>query len=354
MADTDHPDAGDIDHESIVEGFFDTLDAPEESETASEPSAEAETGEPTAEADSDPEEAPEVDEDEGDENEDEDPVEEPADPKDDETLVDWEKRFKDQQSFHDRQMAQMQRNLEELQAWAQNAYQQQMMQHQQSLQMQQAQNPYANIDKETLTKQVETDLVSTFRGVAQYRPELVPTTIALAREKYGNEVGDQMMFEYNEYRRAQDQQAMIAQQQAAYEAQMQAEAPAQIQEVMTDIITSVADQYGEAFDAVRPEFVQRVQETAPLYKQYMDEQGYEMTPVAVRQFLVDTFQQLREQKLNEQASKPRRPRKIAASEHVETSTPGNGGDEQSADDLAISELLQGAKELSIDTNVPNR
>lgn len=337
--------------EKVVGDFFDSLD-----ESADEPEEEEDEEVAAPPIVEKAEDEPDEDDDEDDDSDDESDNE--GDPKDDESEVDWEKRYKDQQSFHDQQMAATQAQLAELQAWAQQSYQSQLQMKQEIEQARQATTSQASsyVSDQDLATALDNDAQKTFVWVAQNRPDLVPKMVAMTRqnEKLGHEVADEMMFEYQQYQTNMERAERARIQQQIEADRAQAAAPAHIEEQMIGIIGSIKQQYGAAFDAVEDEFVQRTTETADAFKEYLDQQGLELTPDAIHYFLTKTFNDIREEKLNQKAAKPKRPRKMSAKDHIETSTQGLGDDTLTADELAINEIIAGAKELSIDTTLPSR
>lgn len=351
------PDQTENDQESIVASFFDELEAAEDPQEPSEEPVDDEAGDPTGET---PEDAPEASEEPPSVVEEEDDEEEKSEDENSAEEDPVEKRFRHMQSLHDRQLNEVRAQLDAMNQWAQQVYQSQMAQHQAQMQaqmqVQEAPNPYQHVTDAQIADGVKGDLVTTFRTIVQYRPDKVAKTIAMARETYGNEVGDEMQVEYNSY--------LVHQQAAAAEARFaeiasqreEEQAPAQIRDTMNSIIASVAQQYGEAFTAVQPEFVERVKANAPLFREYMDSNGYEMTPDAVHHFMVSIFNDIREEKLNEAANKPRKARKTTPQQHVETSTSSSGTrpEDMSADELAINEILQGAAYLDIEHTAPTQ
>lgn len=263
------------------------------------------------------------------------------------------------QAESDRKIAALEQQLQQLQQYAQQVYAQQMQAYQaQQAQTQQAQqaNPYAGLTKDHVVNAVESDLVGTFQVVAQYRPDLVAPTIASAREKYGHEIGDQMQLEYNQYLLAQERAEREAYAEQQAQARASEEAPAQMQQMMVGLIENISSQYGDAFKEIEADFIARAQETAPAFKEYMENQGLEMTPDALHYFLTKCVNDVREERIASQASKPRKPRKVAPEQHVENSTnnQGNRPEDMTEDERAISELLEGARELAIDISSPDR
>ena len=349
--------------EAAVEDFFNNLDnEPNPLEAGAEAIEEDLEPADEPEGDDGPSEAPEEPEEPSEEPEDEDSEEED----DDEDSVDdtdpVEKRFRNLQSLHDRQMNEMRERMTELQTWAQNSYQHQVQQHQallaaqQAPQAQQQVNPLANVTPEILKQGIETDLATTFRQIATHRPDLMARTIAEAREIYGNETGDQMQLEYNNHLLQQQNAAQEARWAELQQQQQVAQQPAQIEAAMSTLVDDIAAQYGEAFETIREDFIAKASGAAPAFREYMDGRGLELTPDAINYFLQKCVNDVREERIMKQASKPRRARKVAASEHVETSTNGDGNREEdmTADERAINELLEGAAELSIDTTRPTR
>ena len=358
MADQPNPDA-EMNHEKVVEDFFAELDAPEAPETPEEPEA-VET--PSEELEEAPEASETPEEEPGDEQEDlEEESSEEEEPE--EELHPAEKRRREQQAFYDQKLAQVEAQLQQMNEWAQNVYRRQLLQDQQAqaaaqaAQAQQQGPQAAHVTDQQLVAAVDQDVQRTFHWVALNRPDLVPKVVSLTREneKYGHAVADEMLFEYNQWQQSQVQARYEAEAQARAQAEAEARAPQEIQQTMVSMINGIEQQYGESYKAVEEEFVARATETAPQFRQYMAEQGLPLTPDAIHYFLTKTFNDIREENLNKQASKPRKPRKVAPSEHVETSTQGNGPEaEPTADSLAINEILAGAKELAIDVSVPTR
>lgn len=357
---TVNADDAEMNHEKVVGDFFEAYDAALDAEKAAEePSEELEV----VEGDETPTDAVSTDEEhsEGDQDEDEDSDDDSDDEEEAAQVPDqWDKRFRDQQSFYDKKLAEVTGQLEQMNQWAQTVYQQQMAQHQAQLQAQAQQAPAADTriysDAE-IAGAVSQNYEQAFVYAATQRPDLMPRVVAAARadEKLGHAVADEMMFEYSKYQLSQQQKAIDEAREAAV-AQREADlAPAQVQETMGQLVKSVADQYGDAFTAVQDDFITRAQETAPAFREYMEKNGHEMTPDAVRSFLVQTLLDVREQKLNALAAKPRKPKKLSPKEAVESSTSADGSrpEDMSADELAIHELMSGAKELGIDMSTPN-
>lgn len=346
-----NPDA-EMNHEQVLDDFLESLDA----EDAAEDEVEPEEGDEPDEAVEDAPEAAEDDEDEDSESDDEGEEEDDAPKDEDEEAPDaWSKRFSDQQSYHDKQMNEVKAQLEQMNQWAQQVYQAQVTQHQQQVQAQQqqaAQNPYASITREQIIAGVENDLPTTFQTVAQHRPDLVPSTISAARAKYGDEVGDQMQFDYNNYVRQSDQQQLVQQRQAEQERQQQEQAPVVIRETMNQIVQGIATHYGDSFESVREDFSTKAMENIEGFKSYMQQQGLEVGPNDVHNYLVGIYNQVHEERLNTLSSKPRKAKRISPKEQVETSTSGKRSEDMTADEAAINEILLGAKELDIDFSTP--
>lgn len=339
--------------EAIVGDFFDSLDAAEAAESDSGPSVAPEGDQ---DLDEDSESAEEASEDEIEATDETELDDETPDEEDEEDLDPVEKRFRGLQSLHDRQMAEVTQQLAAMQQWAQQVYQAQLQQHQAQTvaQQQQYQAQVPDPTPEQLKQGVENDLVRTWKTIAPQRPDLVPRMIAQAREAHGNETADAMQVEYNQFLVQQNTIAAQQQYEQLQAQQVERDRPEQMRTQMAEIMGSVAQQYGDAFTAVQDDFIARAKETAPLFREWMDEQGYEITPDAIRHFLVDTLQEVRETNLNKQAAKPRKARKAAPQDHVEGSTSGERPEDLSPDQLAINEILEGARELSIDIVAPNR
>lgn len=344
-------DAGSENPEGVVEAFFDSLDAPEVEEAPDEAPADEEEPAGHEGTDEDLEEAPEAAE--SVEEEEEAPVAENNEPNT------WEERYKQLQSHSDQRYNQLEQKLAQMDQWASQVYQQQLAQTQAAQEAQRtaaaaAQAPVQNVTRDELQAAVDNDPKHAFVWTATNRPDLVPATIAMAREKHGNMVADEMQVEYNQYmiqQESQQRQAYQAQQEASREAE---QAPAQIEQVMVGLIEGISDQYGESFKLIETDFVARASETAPQFKEYMNQQGLEITADALHYFLTKTYNDVREMKLNEAASAPAKPRKVTASEHVERSTAGTAPTDATADELVISELMEGAQALGIDFATPTR
>ena len=341
-------------HEAVVEAFFDQVETPEATEPAeveavptTDPSAgDPEDEDPDSDSDSEASEtASEADPE----------VEEGTNPLDEANT--WEERYKALQSHTDQRVAQVQSQLEQMNQWAQQVYQQQLAQQQAQAQAQQAQQATpTHVTDEQIVAAVDQDVERAFIWTATNRPDKIPTLVAAARanEKLGHAVADRMLYEFNQYQLEQTQQRYQQDIQQRDQALVEREAPAQMEAMMGQMIDGIAQQYGEAFTGIQDQFVERAKETAPGFKAYMEQQGLPMTPDAVHYFLTKTVNDVREANIAKQASKPRKARKVAASDHVETSTSGARPEDATPDDLAISELLEGAKHLSMDMTTPTR
>lgn len=229
----------------LAEQFGGTKDAePEES-------VEADSGaEPAAESVPDgsaPEEA---------EAEEDVPAEEPsaesaeADASDDtpadspEPEVDWEKRYKDLQSYTDRQIAETQQSVEQQVAEQVQAQLQQMQaQQQQQAQMQ-------PVDMNVLSEQVKNDPATTFQLAVQQRPDLLPNVIGMIAEHHGMAEAEQARAAVQHMERMQMEQ-MYQQQFEALEQQRLAEqAPQMLQQGIDDIVNDISNrpEYKEVFN----------------------------------------------------------------------------------------------------------
>lgn len=261
----------------------------------------------------------------------------------------WEDRYRNLQSQKDREIAAVSEQLNTLQQWAQQQYawQQQLVSEQQAQAQQQAQaSQRVEITRDQVDSSLDLDPVGTFRYIAQSRPDLMPNLISMVRgkEQLGHEVADQMSAEWTNYQIAQQQEMFQRQLQ---EQQYRTEAPQQVSATMQQILGTLEQRHGETFVALRDEISEKAAETAPHFKQYMEQNGMEVTPQAIADFISQVYLDVREQKMNEAAQKPQRPKKLAPEQHVESSS-ANRHREATPDEDAMNELLQGARALGID------
>lgn len=344
---------GDMEISQEVMDFFENLSNEEPETTETEPVAEGDetehSEEPALEEQEHSEESIEepVSEQEEltqqDENEQEE--EEPAE-------VDWEKRFKDLQSQKDREVNAVSEQLAQLQQWAQQQYawQQQVIAEQQQSQAQAQQEAVIPVTREQVDQQLDMNPVGTFQWIAVNRPDLMPSVISMVREKekLGNVVADQMMAEWTNYQLAQQQYAFDERLQIQ-QAEMQA--PQQVSATMEQIIGTLEQRHGETFSALKEDIAEKAVEAAEPFKQYMNQNGLEITPQAVADFITQIYLDVREERLNVQAQKPKGPQKLTPQQHVESSG-GNRQKDTTPDEDAMNELLQGAMALGIDVTQP--
>lgn len=250
--------------------------------------------------------------------------------------VDWEKRYKDQQSFHDQRMQELQQRMDQANQWMQTVYQQMQSQQQQA---QQPQPQRLEVTQEELVEAVEQDPRSSFMAIVQHRPDLVPHVVAITREKHGNVLADQMQHQYTELRANQVQQQ--------YEARLQEQVmPAQIQQEVARIAQGVEEYYGEAFTEVRDEVAKVANDNLQPFMQYLQQNQIPLSPDVIANFLQRAYLDVREAKLTRAASQPKQPTKVV--QQVETPNTGGGSVEVSDEQAAINEILDGARKMHMD------
>lgn len=232
-----------------------------------------------------------------------------------EAQVDWEKRYKDLQSYNDKRSAEDKARLE--------AYQQLVEQYSQL--NQQPEEEYVHVTSEELKQGIESAPVETFQWATYNRPDLIPHIVSGIREQYGDEMGDQAMFAY--------QQFQMEQQQAQFQEYVDyQEQPKVVQRSMQEGLTSVKAKYGEEFDKL-------VGETALV----MQDGGgpRDWSPEGVADYVERSFLQAYRDKQVAEAMKPKGPDPVPAP-HVETGTPGNAPAPSALDDIG-DEIVEAYK-----------
>lgn len=267
---------------------------------------------------------------------------------------DWQEKFKKLQSAKDRELSQMQRELQELrEAQAREAGRREALQeHEQTLQQQQ----FNQVTPQDLKEGIEQNLPATFQWTVQHRPDLVPQLISMVRETegYGNATADQMVVEYTEYREAQREASIEAKIQAMREESEAKEAPLRQREAMESVVADLTDRFGDNFTAAQDKIAEIMQTDGAEYIAYMQSQdpGFEVTPEVVRDMMVDTYIMLREESLNQAASEPDRATAVPAA-----AQPLGGGaqsiEDPNSDEEVINSFIRGARaaDMSIDPSL---
>lgn len=338
-------------------GVLDAIEADNKALDA-QAAAEAPEGDDTADTLQDPEKGSEDHESEVEAGEEEQEGEESSEEEDEEVELTpeqvLEKRLRDLQSHKDQQIAQMQRSLQQQQEWAQQAYLQ-MQQMQQQI-MQAAQQPVSapqQITPQQLQQNLRTDPVGTFQHIATQRPELMPqlTTIVRQTEGMGDVAADSMLLEFQKYQITQLEERRQAEWQQMQDAQYEAELPQIVEQQMTGIVQQLAERYPD-FNELSDDVSTLAAERGPMLEEWCYRNQVEMTPDVIRNFLHETYLDVRDAKLKQKAVAPRKPRTVSPQQHVESSTASHGDTSLSADQAAMNEILEGARSLSIDIS-PN-
>lgn len=325
--------------DEVVE-FFESLNDEPAAEETTETEVAPEEGEQPDEAEVEGEEASEE---EHQEEVEEAPEEEQVEEQPEEELHPAEIARREQQAIYDRKLAEMQQQIAAQNQWQQQQYQYQQEQlRMQQEQAQQQTQQQLHVTAEQLEAGIENDLAGTFRWVAHNRPDLVPAIASRVREHeaYGNQVADAMLVEFNQFQvqRATEQyQEQIAQQQA----------PQQVEQVMGQIIQGLEQRHGEAFSGLKGEIAEEAGKLIEGWGQWMTQQGHEIRPQDVADFVTQVYFDVRQQKLNTVAQQPRKPQKLTPNQHVENPT-AITRKESTPDEDAMNELLEGARSLGID------
>lgn len=333
--------------------FFQTLSNDEPAATEEAPVTEA----PVEEAQEPTEEAPVVEETvvpTEQVEEQQEPTEEPVSEEQTEE-VNWEERYRHLQSQKDREVQAAQQQLDQLQQWAQQQYawQQQVVADQQQQAQMAQQQQVVQVSREQIDSELDRNPIGAFQWVAANRPDLMPNVISMVREKeqLGHEVADAMMTEWTQFQ-MQQHSAQVQQQLEATQAQYQnQQVPGQVNDTMVQILGTLEARHGEPFKALSADIATQAIEKAESWKQYMHENGLEVTPQSVADFVTGVYYDIRESRLQTAASAPAKPVKLTPQQHVEN--PGaNRQVESTPDQDAINELMEGARALGIDVSAP--
>ena len=167
--------------------------------------------------------------------------------------VDWEKRYKDLQSHKDRQLFEMQRQLDQVTGAV-------------SAQMQ-TQQP-GQFDPAELEEVVKEDRHNAFGWALNNAPELLPQVIGLIAKHHGEVEAEQARFTVIELQ----QQSMM---QMQHQQQAQAEAPAIIERGIMEVVEDVRSSDPEAFDELRDETANLIRQS---WQSYTEQMGHPPAP----------------------------------------------------------------------------
>lgn len=241
------------------------------------------------------------------------PVNEDVDEGKGEVEDDWQEKYRKLQSAKDREMAEMQKQIQQLRE--EQAEVRGRDAARQEYQEQQGYEQLASVRPEDLQYGIETDLPSTFQWTVINRPDLVPSLISRVRATggLGHEVADQMVIEYQGYLH---QQALQSQQQLRDELKEEKEAeraPLERQQAMENVVSRLTERFGETFVQVQDEISKRLETDGREYIMYLQNEAakngeeFEVTPSLVHDMMVDIYLELREQAFNEQSMAPQKP-----------------------------------------------
>jgi len=304
------------------------------------------------------EEEVEVDEDEVDGEEEESaPVEE--DDEDDDAEVaeaedDWQLKARKIQAAKDREVAQLQKELQELREAQAESRGREKAREEYGQQDQTAMA--AAVTSEDLQNGIQTNLPGTFQWTVLNRPDLVPSLITMVRETegYGNATADQMVVEYNGYLH---QQALAQQEELREEiraSQEASQAPLRSQEAMQGVVEDLTERFGETFAAAQDEISQRLQTDGREYIDYLQSEAaksgedFQVTAELMRDIMIDIYLEIRENALNAQSMQPTPPQKVPAGAKALGQSASN--DRPDDDEDFISGFMEGARgaDLTID------
>jgi hypothetical protein len=306
------------------------------------------------EGNEDEESEEEVDEEEAppaEEDDEEDPEAEAPEEEDD-----WQLKARKIQAAKDREVAQLQKELQELREAQAEARGREKAREEYGQQEQTSQ--LASVTPDDLQHGVETNLPGTFQWTVMNRPDLVPSLITMVRETegLGHGVADQMVVEYQGFLH---QQALNEAQSLREELKSEREAeqaPLRSQQAMHDVVENLTERFGETFEAAKPEIEKRLQTDGREYIQYLADEAakageeFRVTPDLMRDMMVDIYLEIRENALNEQAMQPAKPSKVPAGAKALGQSASN--DRPDDDEDFLDSFIQGAREadLSIDAS----
>lgn len=222
---------------------------------------------------------------------------------------DWQEKAKKIQAAKDREVAQMQKELQQLreQIAEQRGRDEARRELQSSEQSAQAQA----VTAQDLQDGINTNLASTFQWTVAHRPDLVPQLISMVRETegYGHQTADQMVVEYQEYKDQQRQQELEERFNKLTQEREEAQAPLRAQAAMEDVVAGLTDRFGENFVAAQDEIAKRMETEGRAYIEYLqsEDPDFQVTPELVREMMVDIYLEIREQAMNSQANAPQAP-----------------------------------------------
>ncbi len=260
---------------------------------------------------------------------------------------DWQLKARKIQAAKDREVAELQKQLQELREAQAEARGREEARKEYGQQDESAQ--VASVTAEDLQQGIQTNLPATFQWTVVNRPDLVPNLITMVRETegYGNATADQMIVEYNGYL---NQQAVERAEEVRKEMQTQQEAsqaPLRQREAMDEMVGNLTERFGETFVAAQDEISARLQTDGREYIAYLQNEAakngedFQVTPELMRDMMIDIYLEIRENALNEQSMAPKAPEKVPAGAKAlgQSASSDRPDDEQDM----ISDFLEGAR-----------
>lgn len=232
---------------------------------------------------------------------------------------DLEEKLRKVQSAKDREVAELQKELQRLRE--EQAEARGRMAAQQEYQEQQGNEQLSSVTVDDLQYGIQTDLPSTFQWTVLNRPDLVPSLISSVRMLKNSpiagmtphQVADQMIVEHQSYLH---QQAIERQDELRQELQREKEAeraPLERRQAMEEVVSNLTERFGETFVQVQDEISKRLETDGREYIQYLQDEAakngeeFEVTPSLVHDMMVDIYLELREQAFNESSMAPQKP-----------------------------------------------
>lgn len=321
------------DIEAVLNGVIDDDDVAEEETNEEEAVEETDVEEDDAPAEEDDEDDPEA---EAPETYEED---------------DWQLKARKIQAAKDREVAELQKQLQELREAQAEARGREAAIREHQGQDQSAQ--VASVTAEDLQQGIQTNLPGTFQWTVVNRPDLVPHLISMVRETegYGNHTADQMVVEYADYKAELARQASEERWEQAQHEREAEQAPLRSQEAMYNVVEDLTERFGETFAAAQDEISHRLQTDGREYIAYLQNEAakngedFQVTPDLMRDMMIDIYLEIRENALNAQSMQPAAPEKVPAAARAlgQSSTSNRSDDEEDF----LNDFLTGAKDADI-------
>jgi hypothetical protein len=269
---------------------------------------------------------------------------------------DWQLKARKIQAAKDREVAQLQKELQELREAQAEARGREKAREEYGQQEQSSQ--LASVSSEDLQHGIQTNLPGTFQWTVLNRPDLVPSLITMVRETegLGHGVADQMVVEYQGFLHQQSLEEARSIREEFTAQQEASQAPLRSQEAMHSVVEDLTERFGENFAAAQDEISKRLQTDGREYIAYLQSEAekagedFEVTPDLMRDMMIDIYLEIRESALNEQANKPAKPTKVPAGAKALGQSASN--DRPDDDEDFINSFIDGAREadMNIDTS----